>query len=190
MEEIEITYSAFGFNESTFTMEISDNLYEKLEKKSRNGNRNEPGDHDRTADKAAAAKLVTEKQREKKTDDKLEEDRGNGEYKSVFDRTEHLLINIGKKLNEICKPDIILFFREVNICNINILHAQYDIIKDRISDKEQQKHESGCNKKISHRHAAFCQLFPDGRKYKKSDHDHKKPDDQQCLSAFDALCLN
>lgn len=31
MEEIEITYSAFGFNESTFTMEISDNLYEKLE---------------------------------------------------------------------------------------------------------------------------------------------------------------
>ena len=29
MEEIEITYSAFGFNESTFTMEISDKLHSK-----------------------------------------------------------------------------------------------------------------------------------------------------------------
>jgi len=32
MEEIEVTYTAFGFEETTFTMEISEKMYDKLDK--------------------------------------------------------------------------------------------------------------------------------------------------------------
>ena len=41
MEEIEITYSVFGFDEAdetTFSMEVSDNLYEKLQDAEDEGN--------------------------------------------------------------------------------------------------------------------------------------------------------